>query len=84
MERKSQNSSLYFNRNRGRNCYARAILVETDPARRLLLPPVKEMSYHGVPTDYKLRIALSYIGPLRIELIEAAEGDSIYADFIKE
>ncbi|HEU4745404.1 MAG TPA: VOC family protein [Anaerolineales bacterium] len=47
-------------------------------------PLVKEMSYHGEPADYKMRIALSYIGPLRIELIEATEGDSIYADFIKE
>jgi len=47
-------------------------------------PLVKEMTYHGRPADHKMRIALSYIGPLRIELIEAKEGDSIYADFIKE
>ena len=46
-------------------------------------PLVNEMTYHGKPADYKMRIALSYIGPLRIELIEAKEGDSIYADFIK-
>ena len=47
-------------------------------------PLVRQMSYHGRPADYKMRIALSQIGPLRIELIEAREGDSIYADFIKE
>lgn len=47
-------------------------------------PLVKQMSYHGRTADYKMRIALSQIGPLRIELIEAKEGDSIYADFIKE
>lgn len=47
-------------------------------------PLVKEMSYHGKPADYEMRIALSYIGPLRIELIEAKEGNSIYADFIKQ
>ena len=47
-------------------------------------PLVKEMTYRGRPADHKMRIALSYIGPLRIELIEAKEGDSIYADFIKE
>lgn len=47
-------------------------------------PLVKEMTYHGQPADYRMRIALSQIGPLRIELIEAKEGDSIYADFIKE
>lgn len=47
-------------------------------------PLVKAMSYHGKPADYEMRIALSYIGPLRIELIEAKEGNSIYADFIKQ
>lgn len=47
-------------------------------------PLVKHMSYHGNPADYKMRIALSQIGPMRIELIEAQEGSSIYADFIKD
>lgn len=47
-------------------------------------PLVKQMSYHGRPADYRMRIALSQIGPFRIELIEAKEGDSIYADFINE
>lgn len=47
-------------------------------------PLVRQMTYRGQPADYRMRIALSQIGPLRIELIEAKEGDSIYADFIKE
>jgi methylmalonyl-CoA/ethylmalonyl-CoA epimerase len=47
-------------------------------------PLVNQMTYHGNPADYKMRIALSQIGPLRIELIEALEGDSIYKDFIQE
>jgi hypothetical protein len=47
-------------------------------------PLVKRMSYHGRPAEYKMRLALSQIGPLRIELIEAQEGNSIYAEFIKE
>ena len=47
-------------------------------------PLVRQMSYHGKPADYQMRIALSQIGPLRIELIEAKKGESIYADFIKE
>lgn len=47
-------------------------------------PLVKQMSYRGQPADYQMRIALSQIGPLRIELIETKEGESIYADFIKE
>ena len=47
-------------------------------------PLVREMSYRGKTADYEMRIALSYIGPLRIELIESKAGDSIYADFIRE
>lgn len=47
-------------------------------------PLVRQMSYRGRPADYRMPIALSQIGPLRIELIEAKEGDSIYSDFIRE
>ncbi len=47
-------------------------------------PLVKEMSYQGKPADYAMRIALSYFGPSRIELIEAKRGDSVYADFVRE
>ncbi len=47
-------------------------------------PLVKKMSYKGKPAEYRMRIALSYIGPLRIELIEPLEGDTIYRDFVEE
>jgi len=47
-------------------------------------PLVKRMSYHGNPGDYKMRVALSYLGPMRIELIEMLEGDTVYADFVRE
>lgn len=47
-------------------------------------PLVKKMSYRGQPGEYKMRVALSYLGPLRIELIEIVEGDTIYAEFVKE
>jgi hypothetical protein len=47
-------------------------------------PLVKEMSYHGEPAEYQMRLALSYLGPLRIELIELGEGDTVYADFVRE
>ena len=47
-------------------------------------PLVKSMSYHGRPAEYRMRIALSYLGPLRIELIEPLEGDTAYADFVAE
>jgi catechol 2,3-dioxygenase-like lactoylglutathione lyase family enzyme len=47
-------------------------------------PLVKTMTYHGAPADYKMRVALGYLGPTRIELIQPLEGDSVYADFVKE
>jgi hypothetical protein len=47
-------------------------------------PLVKRMSYRGKESEYRMRIALSYLGPLRIELIEAGEGDTVYADFVRE
>jgi methylmalonyl-CoA/ethylmalonyl-CoA epimerase len=47
-------------------------------------PLVKRMSYQGQPSEYKMRVALSYLGPMRIELIEMVEGDTVYADFVNE
>lgn len=47
-------------------------------------PLVKRMSYHGEPADHKMRVALSHLGPMRVELIEIAEGETVYADFVRE
>jgi methylmalonyl-CoA/ethylmalonyl-CoA epimerase len=47
-------------------------------------PLVKTMSYHGRPVKYRMRLALANVGPLRIELIEPLEGDTVYADFVRE
>ena len=45
-------------------------------------PLVKEMTRHGKPADYRMRIALANVGALRIELIEAVEGDTVYQEFL--
>ena len=45
-------------------------------------PLVKRMTRHGKPTEYRMRVALSYIGPLRIELIEPLEGDTVYQEHV--
>jgi catechol 2,3-dioxygenase-like lactoylglutathione lyase family enzyme len=47
-------------------------------------PLVKRMSYRGEPSEYTMRVALSYLGPMRIELIEMVEGDTVYAEFVQE
>ena len=47
-------------------------------------PLVKSMSYWGKPADYRMRIALSYIGDLRIELIQPVEGQTIYQEHVDE
>jgi len=45
-------------------------------------PLVKKMTYYGQEGNYSMRIALSYFGPSRIELIEVKHGNSVYQDFI--
>jgi len=45
-------------------------------------PLVKEMTYLGQPADYAMRVALANTGPLRIELIEMASGDTVYAEHV--
>jgi catechol 2,3-dioxygenase-like lactoylglutathione lyase family enzyme len=47
-------------------------------------PFVTKMSYMGRDADYSMRVALSYLGSTRIELIEIKEGNSIYKDFVEK
>jgi methylmalonyl-CoA/ethylmalonyl-CoA epimerase len=46
-------------------------------------PLVSKMSYRGAPADYEMRVALSYFGPMRVELIQPTRGPSIYHEFIE-
>lgn len=47
--------------------------------------PLLNMSrYYGKEVDNAIRIALSYFGPTRIELIEVKAGETIQEDFVKE
>jgi len=45
-------------------------------------PLVRKMTYYSQDADYGMRIALSYFGTSRIELIEVKHGNSVYQDFI--
>jgi methylmalonyl-CoA/ethylmalonyl-CoA epimerase len=47
-------------------------------------PLVKRMTRHGRPAEYRMRVALSHIGRLRIELIEPLEGDTVYSEFVEK
>jgi len=47
-------------------------------------PLVKRMSRHGKPADYRMKVALSYIGNLRIELVQPLEGDTVYEAFLQQ
>ena len=47
-------------------------------------PLVKRMTRNGKPTEYKMKVALSYFGNMRLELIEPVEGDTVYKEFIEE
>jgi catechol 2,3-dioxygenase-like lactoylglutathione lyase family enzyme len=47
-------------------------------------PLLSYMTYRGRPADYAMRLALSYFGPNRVELIEPLEGPSIYHEFVEK
>lgn len=47
-------------------------------------PLVPRMTRNGKPAEYTMRVALSYFGPMRIELIEQVGGDTVYKEFIEE
>ena len=45
-------------------------------------PFVPTMTRHGKPADYARRVALSWFGDMRVELIEQKHGDTVYQKFI--
>ena len=45
-------------------------------------PLVKKASYRGKPSSYRMRVALSYFGPMRVEFIQPLDGPSIYHEHI--
>lgn len=45
---------------------------------------LSHQSYRGRPSRFSIRIALTWFGPSRVELIEVLDGESVYADFIAE
>ena len=45
-------------------------------------PLLKRMTYMGEPVQYSIRLALSYVGALRLELIQYRSGPTIYRDFL--
>jgi hypothetical protein len=47
-------------------------------------PLLKTMLYRGDHIQYKSKIALSYFGETRVEIIQHLEGKTIYTDFIEK
>jgi methylmalonyl-CoA/ethylmalonyl-CoA epimerase len=45
-------------------------------------PLLKRMTYMGEPINYSIRIALSYVGALRIELVQHRSGPTVHRDFV--
>lgn len=46
-------------------------------------PLVKRGTYRGALSSYRMKVALSYFGPMRVEFIQPLDGPSIYHDFIE-
>jgi hypothetical protein len=47
-------------------------------------PLVKRMTRNGKPAEYKMKVALSYFGKMRLELIEPMEGETVYKEFVEK
>lgn len=47
-------------------------------------PLVKRMTRKGKPCEYRMKVALGYIGRMRVELIQPLEGDTVYNEFIEK
>ncbi len=47
-------------------------------------PLLKRMTRWGKPCEYRMRVALSYIGDMRVELIQPLEGDTVYSEFVEK
>lgn len=46
-------------------------------------PPLKNVTYHGRPASYRVRVALAHTESMIFELIQYVEGDSIHRDFLE-
>ncbi len=46
-------------------------------------PLVSRMSYRGQPADYAMRLALSWLGPTRLELIQVLRGPTVYEEHVR-
>jgi hypothetical protein len=44
----------------------------------------EESTYRGRPVKHRFDLALAMSGPMQIELIQPIEGETIYADFLRE
>ena len=47
-------------------------------------PMTSELTYHGKPGQFKMKVALAMVGPTQLELIEPVSGESMYSDFLAE
>jgi len=47
-------------------------------------PLLSAASYRGKPADYSMAIALSWLGPMRIELIQVLRGPTIHEEHIRK
>jgi methylmalonyl-CoA/ethylmalonyl-CoA epimerase len=63
-------------------------IVGIGPFRVIDWPPEGrtdiEKFYYGKPADFTARMAFTDLGPIELELIQPLEGESIWADFLRE
>ena len=48
----------------------------------LVPPALHHQTYHGKPSDFKIRVAFAPTGQVQLGLLQPVSGDNIYSDFI--
>ncbi len=47
-------------------------------------PEYRDLTLHGMPAKFRMKIGLARAGPVQIELMQPLEGDTIYDDALRE
>lgn len=50
---------------------------------RILEPDFANQTYRGKPTKFRMRLAMAWVGPVQLELIQPLDEDNIYYEQLK-
>ena len=57
-------------------------LIGIEPFQ-ILEPEYRDLTFHGKPARFKMRIGLAKAGPIQVELMQPLSGETIYDEYAK-